>query len=243
MTLKVKRIAFVLLASFGMIFLTGCVKFDLDLVVNKDSTISGTMIFAVSDALASLGETDSSQESDVSDELVDPKTKGVLVEEFKKGGFTGQKITLDRVPFSEFKQGGDSGDLTITREGDLITLNGFLDLAMEDADSSEDLFAAELAKSIFASADFKIRVTFPFEVVSTAGELSEDRRTVTWEPKIGDRVDLKTTVKIPSAIPIVPIAAAIVVLLLVLTLVVLRRKRMSQSKTIAQQMEAVPETE
>ena len=220
-----KRLAFLFLSIFGLVALTGCVKFDLDLVVNKDSTISGSMIFAVSDTLASLGETENSTETDVSDELIDPKTKGVSIEEYKKGGFTGQKITLDRVPFSEFQKGGESGDLTITREGDLITLNGFLDLAMDEGAQSEDIWAAELAKSLFSSADLGIRITFPFEVVSTQGELSEDRRTVTWEPKIGDRVDLTTTVKIPSLIPIIPIAAAAVLLLLIIIIVLIRRKK------------------
>ena len=226
-----RRISLVVITFLGLILLTGCVKFDLDLVVNKDSTISGTMIFAVSDTLAALGETESSKETDVSDELIDPKTKGVSVEEYKKGGFTGQKITLDRVPFSEFQEGGDSGDLTISREGDLITLKGFLDLGMEEGASSEDLFAAELAKSFFSSADLRIRVTFPVEVVSTTGELSEDRRTVIWEPKIGDRINLTTTVKVPPVIPIVPIAAGLIVLFgLVIVFAVRKKKSNSQNQ-------------
>lgn len=226
---KGKRFAFVIMASFGLVLLTGCVKFDLDLVVNEDSTISGTMIFAISDALASLGDTATESDTDVSDELIDTSTKGVFVEEYSKGGFTGQKIILDRVPFTEFQKGGDSGDLTISRNGNLVTLNGFLDLTMDEGDTDEDLFSAGIAKTFFSSADIGVRITFPFEVVSTTGELSENGKTVTWEPKIGDRVDLTTTVKVPSVIPIVPAVAVIIILLLFFGLVIVRKKRITKS--------------
>lgn len=214
--------------------LTSCVKFDVDLVVNKDSTVSGTMIFAVSDALSSLADGNDAESTDVTDELVDPKTKGVTVERYDQGGFTGQRITLDKVPFSEFQKGGESGDLTISRDGNLVTLNGFLDLSMENSGNSEDEFSQAIASSIFASADLKIRVTFPAEVVSTTGELSDDRRTVIWKPKIGDRVDLDTTVKLPNP-PIYLFAGIGISLLLTLIAVYLvARKRRNKALVVGQ---------
>lgn len=180
---------------------TGCVKFDLDLTINSDSTVSGTMIFAVSEALSELGDEQATEIP--TNDLVDPTAEGVTTESYNDGQFVGQKIILNRVAFSEFSNGGESGDLTIQREGDLITLKGFLDLGEEadQASSQDDLggvLGEALAKSLFSSADLRIKVTFPAEVVSTTGSLSEDRRTVTWKPEIGDKLDLSTTVKVPS---------------------------------------------
>lgn len=228
-----------LMAIFSTIFLlTGCVKFDVDLVVNKDSTVSGTMIFAISDALNSLGQGNESENMDVTDELVDPNTKGVSVEEYDQGGFKGEKITLDNVPFSEFQKGGDSGDLTITREGNLITLNGFLDLSMEDTGNSEDEFSQAIASSLFASADLRIRISFPAPVVSTTGELSEDRRTVTWEPKIGDRLDLTTTVELPS--PPIFLFAGIGILVFLVMLLILFGVKRQKNKKVSNSAEVTP---
>ena len=181
--------------------MSSCVKFDLDLTVNKDSSVSGTMIFAVSKSLSDLGD-EQSPESPAND-LVDPESEGVTTEPYDDGDFVGQKITLDRVPFSQFSSGGESGDLTIVREGDLITLKGFLDLGDNTTQKTaeEDLggvLGQAFVDSIFSSADLKIRITFPADVVSTTGSLSEDKRTVTWKPKIGQDLDLTTTVKVPT---------------------------------------------
>jgi hypothetical protein len=196
------------------------------------------MIFAISDALSSLGEDNESESTDVTDELIDPNTKGVTVEEYDQGGFKGQKITLDKVPFSEFQKGGDSGDLTISREGNLVTLNGFLDLSMEDSGNSEDEFSQAIASSLFASADLQIRINFPAPVVSTTGELSEDRRTVTWQPKIGDRLDLTTTVELPSP-PIFLFAGIGILVFLVLLLILFGVKRRKDQK-ISNSAEGTP---
>ena len=99
--------------------LSSCVKFTADLEVNKNSTVSGTMIFAISDSLASLtGSGDSMSQG----ELIDAKSKGVTVENYKTGGFTGQKYILDQVPFSEFKSKENDQSLDFSRNGNLISV-------------------------------------------------------------------------------------------------------------------------
>ena len=196
-----QRVFLTFFSLFILLSISGCVKFDLDLTVNNDSSVSGTMIFAISKSLNDLGN-QQSPESPAND-LVDPESEGVTTEPYDDGDFVGQKITLDHVPFSQFSSGGESGDLTIVREGDLITLKGFLDLGDDTTQKTteEDLggvLGQALVNSIFSSADLKIRITFPAEVVSTTGSLSEDKRTVTWKPKIGQDLDLTTTVKVPT---------------------------------------------
>ena len=83
-------------------------------------------------------------------------------------------------------------------------------------------------KSLFASADLRIRVTFPAEVVSTTGSLSEDRRTVTWTPDIGEKLDLTTTVRVPSFNFVLYVAAGLGAMLIVaVTLLMIKRRKPS----------------
>lgn len=228
----------ILFASLALVFTTtGCIKFDLDLTVNSDSTVSGTIIFAVSDALSELGDEQTPETP--TDDLIDPATEGVTTEPYDDGQFVGQKITIDRVPFSEFSSGGESGDLTIVRDGDLITLKGFLDLG-DDATqptADEDLggvLGEAFVNSLFSSADLRIRVTFPAEVVSTTGSLSEDKRTVTWTPDIGEKLDLTTTVRVPSFNFALYGAVVIGVLLLLAgALLLLKKRRKEKDKELA----------
>ena len=115
----------------------------------------------------------------------------------------------------------------------MITLNGFLDLGEEtdQASSQEDLggvLGEAFVKSLFASADLRIRVTFPAEVVSTTGSLSEDRRTVTWTPDIGEKLDLTTTVRVPSFNFVLYVAAGLGAMLIVaVTLLMIKRRKQS----------------
>lgn len=168
------------------------------LEVNKDSTISGTMIFALADSLAAMG--DSSQSTDSpTDSFVNSTAKGVKVSQYKQGGYTGQKFTLDHVPFSEFGSGKDSSsDFKIKRNGKKITVSGFLDLSTGDTGASGSQWGDALAKSILSSADLRISIKFPAKVVTSTGEISKDGKSVTWHPKMGEKLDLTTTVEMPS---------------------------------------------
>jgi hypothetical protein len=178
--------------------LTSCVKLDMSLEVNKDSTVSGTMIFALVDSLAEMGDTSKENDSPT-DSFVNPTAKGVTVSDYKQGGYTGQKFTLDHVPFSEFGNGeGADSDFKIKRAGNRITVSGFLDLSSGDTGDSGSEWGDALAKSILSSADLRISIKFPAKVVASTGEISEDKQSVTWRPKMGEKVDLTTTVEIPS---------------------------------------------
>ena len=196
--MKILRMCILTLLSAVM--LTGCVKLDLALKVNADSTVSGSMIFAISDSLASLGA-DASGGLPAADSLVDSKADGVSVTPYKKDGYTGSTYTFDRVPFSAFKsEGSTSNDIKVERTGNEINLTGTLDFSYGDATDESDPFSNLLAESISSSADMKISVKFPVKVLSSTGTISEDGKTVTWIPKLGEKLDLATTVEIPKGL-------------------------------------------
>lgn len=224
-----------LVASIALILsftLSGCIKFDLALEINRDSTVSGTFIYAVSDALASLGT--NSDITDPTSSFVDAKAEGVTASEYKQGGFTGTKITLDHVPLSAFDQpGSDVGQLKIVRNGNTVTLKGVLDLTSADSNSSSGSeWGDEIANSILSSADLNISVKFPVKVLSTTGRLSEDGQTVSWKPKIGEKIDLTTSVELPkSNFKNIGIAGILLTIVLVLVAGFQLKRRKSQQIT------------
>jgi hypothetical protein len=206
MTSSIKRRAAATIAAILSTFLlTGCIKLDMDLTVNTDRTVSGTVIGAVSDYLAELaeesGDTSSNSLTSELDSLFDVNTPGVTVKEYKSGGFTGQQYILDHVAISELSgDGADPEGFNIKIVGNRVNVSGVLDLSMdEDTTSSLELFGSDLAKGLFSSAQMRIAVRFPGKVISSSGEISADGKQVIWTPVIGERNELSATVEIPNA--------------------------------------------
>jgi hypothetical protein len=220
-----KKLRLIAVISFISVLLTGCVRMDLALEINSDKTVSGTFIYAISDALSELGA--ASEESDPTSDLFDTTADGVTISEYKQDGYTGTKIVLDRVPMDAFnKEGGETGGFQIIREENRITLKGELDLSSEDADQGVDSdWGAALAKSLFATADLNISVKFPVKVVSTTGTIGEDGRTVSWKPQLGEKVDLTTTVELPSQNFIVGGVIALVVAIVAVAFYIIIKAR------------------
>ena len=180
---------------------------DINLVINKDSTVSGSMVFAVSDSLAGLTE-NSDEESNPLEDSINTEAEGITESEYKSGGYTGTKYTFDRVPFEDWNKDNADGEnsFKLIRDGNLITVKGSFDLSNGNSeDSGDDLgaFGDEFAESITSSFDINISVKFPVKVLESTGTISEDGMTVTWKPKYGDKVDLTTTVEIPSGFQII----------------------------------------
>ena len=219
-----------------LLLLTGCIKFDMALEVNKDSTVSGTVIFAMSDALAGLASASESDSKDLTDSLIDSQAKGVTTSKYKEGGFTGEKITLNRVAFREFtKGGGKEGDLEITKVGNLITLKGFLDLSSSDASTQDesDQFSKDIAAGMMSSADLKVSIKFPAKVIKSTGTISADGKSVSWTPEFGKKLDLATTVRLPSAngIILITVGGATTLLLGGFAYLLARKRKRSRLNT------------
>ena len=206
MTKNTKRkVAAIFAAILSTFLLTGCIKLDMDLTVNRDRTVSGTVIGAVSDYLAEMaeesGDTSSNSLTSELDSLFDENTPGVTVKEYKSGGFTGQQYILDRVAISELSgDGTDAEGFNIKIVGNKVNVSGVLDLSMdEETTSSLELFGADLAKGLFSSAQMRVAIRFPGKVISSSGEISADGKQVIWTPVIGERNELSATVEIPNA--------------------------------------------
>lgn len=210
----IRKVAASLAAVLSTFLLTGCIKLDMDLTVNKDRTVSGTVVGAVSDYLNSMleeyGEPGASNElTSELDTLFGKDTPGVTIKEYKSGGFTGQQYILDHVAISEITgDGKDAESFKIKIEGNKATVSGVLDLSMDDSTSSGlDAFGGDLAKGLFANAQMRIAIRFPGKVTSSSGEISADGKQVIWTPVIGEKNELSATVELPNVKKIIIYAA------------------------------------
>ncbi len=211
--------------------LTGCIKLDMALTVNKDKTVSGSVILGIADSLASLGSSTGSSEAPTTgglDGLINKKAKGVTVSKYHEGGFTGEKVTFDHSPLAAFSSSTQKdGSFAIDIKGNKAYISGSLNLANTGTQPSgtasmDDAFA----KAMFAGAQIRIAVTFPGKITKSTGEISKDGRTVTWNPTIGEKTNLATTVALDSPMNFIPYAIGGALLIaLIIWLVLINRKK------------------
>jgi hypothetical protein len=234
------------------LLLTGCIKLNMNLGINDDNTVSGTILLGVDKQLLELSG-QNAEDLMGSDSPFPSNAPGVTVEPFDDGEFAGQEFTFESVPLEEFNSGGFAGatglsgvtgssdTLNIQRQGDRFVVTGALDLS-SGLSGATGPFGGSGGADLFRSADVKIAFTFPGEVIQAPGG-QVDGNTVTYVPTFGERLEINVT---GSAIDngqaqdvtggdggsnlllYIIIGAAVVVLLVVLFLVL--RGRSSKDK-------------
>ena len=217
------RIASRLLAVGVMgLLLSGCIKLNMDLKINSNDTVSGTMIFAFDkQLLAATGQS----AGDVlgSGGPIPSSAPGVTMKPYADDKFTGQEFTFDSVPLSQFNT-GQADSFNIVREGDVFKVSGVLDLSTDATGGSTPMDPA--LQQAMSTADIRVTITFPGDVVEANGEVSGN--SVTWKPKMGERLDMQATGKATgggSLGVILLIAAAVVVVALIVVVLSARKRR------------------
>jgi hypothetical protein len=70
------------------------------------------------------------------------------------------------------------------------------------------------------------------KVLSTTGTISEDGRTVSWKPQLGEKVDLTTTVELPNQnFILAAVIAGIIALVAGVLFAILRTRRKKANAT------------
>jgi hypothetical protein len=227
--------------------LTGCIKLNMDLVINSDDTVSGVVQFGVQKELLEL--TGQSAEDLLGDAPLPSDAPGVTTEPFEDEEFAGQQFNFESVPIAQFNESQVTGatgltgvpatdTLTITHQGDTFVVVGVLDLSGGDITGATNPFGGTGAE-LLESAEIRVSITFPGDVIEATGGQIEGN-TVTYLPRFGDRLEINAT---GSAIDdgdaeaaaggddggsnlllILIIAAAVVVLAVVLFLILRNRR-------------------
>lgn len=218
------------LALGGMlaVALTGCMKLDMNLELQSDDTIDGTMVVAVSRELAELSGTDPEELSEqLREEALsgDDMPEGSTVEPYEDEDFIGSEVTFDGAPLDAF--GGEDQTLSIRRDGDEFVVAGSMDLSTA---STEGL---DLTQGV----DVKIAISFPGAVAEHDGEL--DGTTVTWIAEPGEVTPINARGAaeagalgaLAGSLLYVVIGAVVLVVVLVVVLLVVRSRRRSAAPT------------
>jgi hypothetical protein len=164
--LKITALSLLVVAT-----LAGCFKGKVDLTINSDDTVDGTMLIAIQSGIGdSLGMSDDDllgeMTGDVSGDL-----EGATVEDYNEDGYLGKLYSFENQPLDAFDSGDDGSDISITREGDKFIVDGTW--STEDTDTGGMDPAA-------LGAEFTFSVTFPGKVSDSNGTVSDDGKTVTW---------------------------------------------------------------
>ncbi|MDH4159878.1 MAG: hypothetical protein OEV62_06445, partial [Actinomycetota bacterium] len=177
----VRRLGALGALALATLLLSGCFTLRMDLALQADDTVDGSVVLAVDKSLAALaGGEDAlleglTSEGSLFDEA--PSSGDVQQREYREGDLIGVEYVLSGIPVEEFSS-QQSGDLSISRDGDRFVVTGNLDMAQPDAAAGEPD-----ASQLLGTADISVSITFPGEVVETNGQV--DGRTVTWEPQVG----------------------------------------------------------
>lgn len=212
--------------------LTGCIKLDMALTVNKDKTVSGNVVFAMADSLVALGSDPNSSNGlgiNGIGGLFDTKSKGITVAKYHEGGFTGEKFTFDHAPLTAFASSVQkNGSFGIDVKGNIATISGALDLSTSNSQATDATspFGEAFSRAMLSSAQIRIAVTFPGKVIKSTGVISKDGHTVTWIPSIGEKTDLTTTASLDSPMNFIPWAiGGLLLIALVSWLTLINRKK------------------
>ncbi|MEJ7702902.1 MAG: hypothetical protein WKF47_04235 [Geodermatophilaceae bacterium] len=144
--------------------LSGCLKYDLMLLVNEDDTMDGTLIVAVAREFA-VGEDIFGQSGDPT-----PSQGSVTKEAYEDADYIGSRYIFSGVPISEIDafSSDNSTRFSLTHEGDEYVLDASLNFSLGGTESlpTDGSFSALVA------------ITFPGAVIESNGTV--DGNTVTW---------------------------------------------------------------
>lgn len=221
----------VLAAGAVALLLSGCIKLNMDLTVSSNNTMSGSAIIAINKQLLSLtGQTP--DQIFGQDTIVPAGTIGVATSAYEDDTFVGQKVTFENTPLSTLNASQDPDALKIVRDGDVFRVTGALDLSNTGSDSQQ----AQFAEQALRTADIRVSISFPGDVVSSNGTV--EGKTVTWAPKMGTRTELQAVagaIGSGSTLPVVWIVVGVAALLVVGGGVVLMGRRKASQTPDADQ--------
>lgn len=177
--LSVRRrvVAVVGLVLLGLPLLTGCLRVQATMGISSDDRVSGQIVAATIPA----------DENDPGPELTPPSALAgkVRVQEYSQDGYVGSQVFFNDLTFGDVQQLATMSDqsagmfqLNLQRSGDLVALNGRVDL--ESAPTQ--------------GTDVQFTIAFPARVATTNGTRESDS-VVTWKLPAGEVSTLRAEVR------------------------------------------------
>lgn len=166
---------------------SGCVRADVSLTVHADDQVDGNIVMAVDRHFAPPGgQAPDALLDQVSQRVFHGTATGSQREPYADPEYVGRRVTIQGMSLLDFNRGTSDDGLKIVHQGSQFRLSGVVDTAnLAPAPNQPSTASSDLVARTF---DVMIRVTFPGPVVQGNGQVSGD--TVTWRPRIGQRLVL-----------------------------------------------------
>ncbi|MHB1454957.1 MAG: LppM family (lipo)protein [Saccharofermentanales bacterium] len=259
--MKFKKIVLVIAMACSMLIVTtGCIKLDIDIKVNADSSADMNITLLINDILGGVVGTDETGTS-IEDIKATAEEAGFTATPQKEGDMSGYKFTRHVKNVNELSAesessidienlfGGTGSDMAIfnIEKGllkDTYTIN--LDMNLESLSmpsGEDDEFTDSLIRSMMAQMDFKFRTTLPIKTISNnASTVSPDGKTLEWQLIPGKNNTINMVFKAWNSQNILLMAGTLLVLILIATilLLVLKKKRKKKNSAV---IEDVPLTD
>ena len=212
-----------------MVLLSGCMRMNMNLTVNADDTVSGSMVIAFPKAL--LEQAGTTADEVMKQQGIGASTEpGVTTKPYDKDGYVGSEITFANKPLKDLAKttgtGSTGEELVIKRVGDQLITSGSMDLSSATADP-----ASGMTQEILDVFDINVIIAYPGEIVSTTGEVSGN--TVTWHIPAGEKVSFDTVVNSPlggaSSNPVLPLVGGVALVALAAGVILSRRGKKSSA--------------
>ena len=185
-----------------MLLTTGCVKLNLDLTVDGNDTVSGTMVFAVAKSLAELGGQSEAEATGPETENLFGDAENVKVEAFDDGDFVGSSYSFEGLPLEEFNpEVAEGSDFSLKRDGDNIIVSGVLDTVSDSEELENNPFGDALLAGLISSSEIRISITLPGQIKETNGTV--EGQTVTWKGSFGEKLEINALAYSPKIHPFV----------------------------------------
>jgi len=168
----------------SILLLAGCLKLDMAITLSPDDMVDGEIVFAVNKELLEL--TGQNIDDMLGDTAVPDDVEGATTEPYEDDRFVGTRVVFEDVALEDMQENSAPDSLSIERVGDTYEVNGVMDLGTEDAELEGNPFQDQITEA-FDTAELRIAITFPGEVLETNGRV--DGTTVTWEPVFGERAE------------------------------------------------------
>lgn len=178
--------------TFLALALSGCIKMDLDMKITKDEKVDGFAIVAFSSQML---EMTGQKKADMVKEIKKDWSKlpkGAKAEIYDKDGFIGQKITFKGMAATEFGKAtasagstnptGGGDDLKLVKEKGNWKFTGTMDMKGDVSGGTGDMSA------LMKGMKIKIKMTFPGKIVQHDKDGKVKDKSITWEPKAGQKV-------------------------------------------------------
>ena len=235
---------------FSCIFLlTGCIKSETTMVINKDKSMDFSVTYLVADYMLNLSEDDSGTNTsegvdEDSDAWKNLKKRGYTLKQYTEDEYTGfqakkQIKNIDdissekdiEVLLTDFLEDDFKDDKYFKVEKGFFknkyTANFVYDLEDETSDEDYDMSAYTSAISM------QYKVTLPEKAIkNNATSVSDDGLTYTWKAPYGKITNISYTFEIPNISSyIICIAGGIIVAGAIFSVIIIKAKKSKKSDT------------